>query len=1792
MDMLARAARTDGQGMRRRRRLLRPLAAGIVSVSIALPAGLLAMPAQAAAPVGQGFNLNRSDLRFILRQIDIAERHAATRSPEDPCGTLLGPDPAQIPDGNQQGATLPWGLRTVDGSCNNLQPEQERWGAADEVFPRLVPARFRDAEIGDPDGPFGPATARQTSYAQKRGTVIDSTPRMISNLISDQTSANPAAVAASGGVEPDASGTLTVPNTAPDLGLSAPFNSTFTLFGQFFDHGLDLVAKGGGTVYMPLRADDPLFTPGSPMNFMVLTRARNLPGPDGVAGDDPSTPGVDESADDVQEHRNGTTSYVDQNQTYTSHPSHQAFLREYRLDPGADGIRGDLAETPGVDEGADDTDTPQSTGDLISGAGGDGMATWGDVKAQALSALGIVLTDADVLDVPMLATDPYGNLELDAAGRPQIVTEGGLVATDPAGTELPADTVRTGHAFLDDIAHHAGPRGDANPADGPGPVVDLAPDTDPGTSDDGDPATYDDEMLEAHYVAGDGRANENIGLTAVHHVFHAEHNRLATEIDQMILTEETQANRDLWQRADGPAGWTYGQRLFQAARLVTEMEYQHLVFEEFARKVQPMVNLFGEGGTGYRTVIDASIRAEFAHSVYRFGHSMLTESVDRRNADNSTNDIGLIEAFLNPPEFTDGGSAGELSPDEAAGAIFRGMGRQQGEQIDEFITEALRNNLLGLPLDLATLNIARGRETGTATLNETRRILHDASADSSLAPYTSWADLSFALRTPETLVNLIAAYGTHPTVRAASAVDDRRAAAQSLLDLAGTSAPVDPVTPEDVQLAEDIADAYDFINSVGGWASGPGGASATGVDDIDLWVGGLVERPMVFGGMLGSTFNDIFEIQMEDLQDGDRFYYLSRTAGLNLLTQLEGNSFAELVMRNTDVTSLPADAFSRPDHVFEVAALGTSGPVLDDPATAWNERQLLTRMADGTLRYGGGSHTVFNGTAAGDLLTAGEGDDTLRGNDGPDRLQGGDGNDHIIGGLGDDILLDVAGDDVIKGGDGDDAISTGRGFGGDLAMGGRGRDFIVGGNDTTESFAGPGDDFIFAGDGTDTVFGDDGDDWIEDGKGPFSLLQGDNGAPFQDDPNAPGHDVLNGDGGEQDYDAEGGDDVMMAGPGIQRNEGMLGFDWVIHQGDPLPADTDMDFTQALPPGVETNRDRLDLVEALSGWQYDDVLRGDDRVRADIAPDHRLSPAGIARFIGLEQSLPPGTTAFADGNVILGGAGADTLEGRGGDDVLDGDTWLHARLSIRTNRGNPATEIGSAESMRSPYLPGSTTTLQQAVFAGTVDPGNIVIVREVLDSGDTEARDRAVFTGPQGDYLIEVDGEWITVTHDPTDGSAPTDGVDRLRNVELLEFADSTVDLTLPPEAPVIESVTIGDGVADVAFSAARQGILPVTGFVLEALVDDEVVRTVDGIAPTATTVRIAGLANDTEHVFQVRAVSRAGIGEPSAPSDPVVPTSLLESSVPANGADEVAIDAPLSATFARAVSSPTWTAAVLLLAPDGSTVPRRVVYDAETRTVRVTPTAPLAQGTTYTLRLLGTGGAGIRDLAGDRLRDTDIVFTTVPDREAPVVTAVSPQNGATGAARSTSPRVTFDEPVTGVGAGSVRLLTPGGAVVPATVSYDAATRTATIDPSGDLAHGTRYTIRVLGSGLSGVRDLAGNRVADGSWSFTTVADTTRPVVLRSAPTTGSTGVRRDASITVVLSEAITGVSATSVRLVDLSTGASVPVTRRLDATRTRLVVDPTGSLKRLTRYQLVLGPGVRDLAGNALATTRITIRTR
>jgi hypothetical protein len=268
--------------------------------------------------------------------------------------------------------------------------------------------------------------------------------------------------------------------------------------------------------------------------------------------------------------------------------------------------------------------------------------------------LGIQLSDFDVHDVPLLRTDLYGNFIPDpVTGFAQVITGAGAdgilnTSDDLVRVGSPINPViltaappalRTGHAFLNDIAHHAVPGMFDSNGDQIPDTLQVA-DSDTGFGDDGDPSTYDDELLNAHFVTGDGRGNENIALTAVHHIFHSEHNRQVDEIKATIMATGDAAFIASWQLA--PGVWD-GERLFQAAKFATEMQYQHLVFEEFARKVQPMIDVF-LAPEGFDTAINPAIVAEFAHTVYRFGHSMLTETVERLDPNFVSSDIGLVEA--------------------------------------------------------------------------------------------------------------------------------------------------------------------------------------------------------------------------------------------------------------------------------------------------------------------------------------------------------------------------------------------------------------------------------------------------------------------------------------------------------------------------------------------------------------------------------------------------------------------------------------------------------------------------------------------------------------------------------------------------------------------------------------------------------------------------------------------------------------------------------------------------------------------------------------------------------------------------------------------------------------------------------------------------------------------------------------------------------------------------------------------------------------------------------------------
>ena len=153
--------------------------------------------------------------------------------------------------------------------------------------------------------------------------------------------------------------------------------------------------------------------------------------------------------------------------------------------------------------------------------------------------------------------------------------------------------------------------------------------------------------------------------------------------------------------------------------------------------------------------------------------------------------------------------------------------------------------------------------------------------------------------------------------------DDVRGALVNIQDVAGMGDEPEPRAPHNEALDDILppADEAEFFFGTGAWAG-----VDTGLEQIDLWMGGLAERPAPFGGMLGSTFNFIFETQLEDLQNADRFYYLERLDGLNLL----GTARGQLVRRARDAQHHGRGAptawiFNRPGFVFNIRLPGNHG---------------------------------------------------------------------------------------------------------------------------------------------------------------------------------------------------------------------------------------------------------------------------------------------------------------------------------------------------------------------------------------------------------------------------------------------------------------------------------------------------------------------------------------------------------------------------------------------------------------------------------------------------------------------------------------------------------------------------------------------------------------------------------------------------------------------------------------------------------------------------------------------------
>jgi hypothetical protein len=226
---------------------------------------------------------------------------------------------------------------------------------------------------------------------------------------------------------------------------------------------------------------------------------------------------------------------------------------------------------------------------------------------------------------------------------------------------------------------------------------------------------------QSGFLAGDSRANENIELTSMHALFIREHNRLAAEM------------------AAANPSWT-DELIYQEARALVTGKIQVITYKEF------LPALLGPGAldtfAGYDPTVDPTIANEFSTAAYRL-HTMVNDEVKFFDNDGRPvrNDVLLREAFHNPG----------LLKQTGIDSILKYAASSQAQETDNRLVDGLRNFLFGPPgqggLDLASLNIQRGRDHGLADYNAVRQAV-------GLAPVTSFAQITSNQALAQTLGQL------------------------------------------------------------------------------------------------------------------------------------------------------------------------------------------------------------------------------------------------------------------------------------------------------------------------------------------------------------------------------------------------------------------------------------------------------------------------------------------------------------------------------------------------------------------------------------------------------------------------------------------------------------------------------------------------------------------------------------------------------------------------------------------------------------------------------------------------------------------------------------------------------------------------------------------------------------------------------------------------------------------------------------------------------------------------------
>ncbi|MDA3900192.1 MAG: Ig-like domain-containing protein [Spirochaetes bacterium] len=315
-------------------------------------------------------------------------------------------------------------------------------------------------------------------------------------------------------------------------------------------------------------------------------------------------------------------------------------------------------------------------------------------------------------------------------------------------------------------------------------------------------------------------------------------------------------------------------------------------------------------------------------------------------------------------------------------------------------------------------------------------------------------------------------------------------------------------------------------------------------------------------------------------------------------------------------------------------------------------------------------------------------------------------------------------------------------------------------------------------------------------------------------------------------------------------------------------------------------------------------------------------------------------------------------------------------------------------------------------------------------------------------------------------------------------------------------------------------------------------------------------------------------------AESIAPT--VTSTIPAEGAVDIAINRNLVINFSEEMDSDTITDATVILR-EGTTDITGVVSLAESKKIATfNPDSNLKANTVYTAIVT----TGAKDLAGNALADEfTLNFTTgvAEDVTAPTIAFTVPVEGVIDVALNKSVVITFKEemdPLTITG--SAFTLKQGATNIAGVVSLSDSGKNATFNPDSNLKANTVYTATVT----TGVKDLAGNALADEfTLNFTsgTAEDLTAPTIASTVPAEDAIDVAVNSNVVITFSEDMDPLTITGSTITLKQGATNISGVVSLSLAGNIATFNPTVDLTTNTIYTTTVTTGAKDIAENALA---------